>query len=304
MESLAPALAAGCTAVIRPARQCAQIVTAVIAELTSLEGMVPGVVNLVTESGQEVARELAASSSVDVLCFTGPREMGRRMARAAASTSKRLLLNITSKSCSLVFDGADIGAAVDQLTTAALVAAGQHSSAPSRILVQTACFDEVQAAMTRALAQVVVGSGATAGSNLGPLIDASAIVAAGIQIERSLEHCDEVVLHGGRSGGELADGYFLSPTLLVNHRMSMFSTSDDILGPFISLERFEDSDDALVAANAMLRAHLVSVWTGEKGVGVQLAHDLHHENVLLNRHDWLRPSERIMLSSFLTTVFH
>ncbi|MBZ2210045.1 aldehyde dehydrogenase family protein [Massilia soli] len=299
VASLAPALAAGCSAVVKPARQCAQITAAVIGELAALEELPPGVVNLVSETGQEVARELVASHHVDILCFTGLQETGRKMAQAAAPSGKRLLLDLTGKSCSLVFSDIDVQAVARQLAAAALIAAGQHSSAPRRILVHASCFDTVKAALKRALGQVILGAGDRADCGLGPLIDAPALVAAGVRTERALEHCDEVVLHGRRAGGELAGGYFLSPTLVVERDCAGASSIEEVYGPFLSIGQFETDDEATAYANAMRVARSVSVWTGDAARGERLAHALCSDSILINRHDWLAtggaaPCDRIV----------
>jgi betaine-aldehyde dehydrogenase len=245
------------------------------------------VVNLVSETGQEVARELVASRGVDILCFTGLQETGRKMAQAAAPSAKRLLFDLTGKSCSLVFSDIDVQAVARQLAAAALVAAGQHSSAPRRLLVHASCFDQAKAALKRALGQVIVGAGDRAGCGMGPLIDASALVAAGVRTEQALERCDEVVLHGRRAGGELADGYFLSPTLVAERDCTGATSTEEIYGPFISIGRFEEDDEAVACANAMRMARSVSVWTGDAARVQRLVRALRNDSILINRHDWM-----------------
>lgn len=284
---LAPALAAGCAAVVKPAPQTAQVCAAVIAELAAVEGLPCGVVNLVSETGQEVARELVASRMVDVLCFSGSHETGRKLTAAAAPSAKKLLLDLTRKSCSLVFADIDVHAVAARLATAAVVASGQHSSAPRRILVHASCFDEAKAALKRALEQVVVGAGDQAGCGMGPLIDAPALVTVGVRTEQALARCDEVVLHGRRVGGALASGYFLSPTLVAQRGCAEESSHDEIYGPFVSLGQFEDEGEAVSLANGMRLARLVSVWSGDAERAGRLARALRNDSVLVNRHDWL-----------------
>ena len=287
VASLAPALAAGCSAVVKPARQCAQIIAAVIGELAAVEGLPQGVVNVVSETGHQVAGELVASRDVDILCFTGGRETGRRIAQAAAPSAKRLLFDLAGKSCSLVFSDVDMHVMAGKLTTAALIAAGQHSAAPSRILVHASCFDQAKAALKRALGQVIVGAGDDLGCGMGPLIDVSALVAVGVRTEQALQRCGEVVLQGRRAGGELSDGYFLSPTLVVERAGVDASSAEEIYGPFISIGRFEEDNEAVACANAMRMARSVSVWTGDPARAQRLVRALRNEGILINRHDWL-----------------
>lgn len=287
VASLAPALAAGCSAVVKPARQCAQVIAAVIGELAAVEGLPQGVVNVVSETGQQVACELVASRGVDILCFTGGRETGRRMAQAAAPSAKRLLFDLAGKSCSLVFSDVDMHVMAGKLATAGLIAAGQHSAAPRRILVHASCFDQAKAALKRALGQVIVGAGDDPGCGMGPLIDASTLVAVGVRTERALERCGEVVLQGRRAGGELSDGYFLSPTLVVERAGADASSAEEIYGPFISMGRFEEDNEAVACANAMRMARSVSVWTGDSARAQRLVRALRNDGILVNRHDWL-----------------
>jgi acyl-CoA reductase-like NAD-dependent aldehyde dehydrogenase len=289
IASLAPALAAGCCAVVRPARQSAQVAAAVVGELAAVEGLPSGVVNLVSEAGQEVTRELVASGSVDIVCFTGSQETGRKLAQAAAPGAKRLLFDLARKSCSLVFPDVDLRAVAGQLAAAALVAAGQHSGAPRCILVHASRFEQAKSALKRALEQVIVGAGDRAGCGMGPLIDAAALVAAGVRTEQALARCDEVVLRGRRAGGELADGYFLSPTLVAERDCSGMFSHAEIYGPFISIVPFEEEGGAVACANAMRMARSVSIWTGDARRVGRLARALRNDSILVNRHDWLAP---------------
>jgi acyl-CoA reductase-like NAD-dependent aldehyde dehydrogenase len=289
VASLAPALAAGCCAVVKPARQSVQVVAALVRELGAVEGLPSGVVNLVSEAGQEVTRELVASSGVDIVCFSGSQEAGRKMAQAVAPGAKRLLFDLARKSCSLVFPDIDVQVVAGQLAAAGLVAAGQHSSAPRCILVHVSCFDQAKLALKRALEQVTVGAGDSAGCGLGPLIDAAALVAVGVRTEQALARCDEVVLHGRRAGGELADGYFLLPTLVAERDCAAMSSHEEIYGPFISIVPFQDDRDALARANAVPMARSVSIWTGDAGRVRRLARDLNNDSIHVNRHGWLAP---------------
>jgi betaine-aldehyde dehydrogenase len=258
--ALAPALAAGCTVVVKPAPQSAQLVAAVIGELNTLDGLPSGVVNLVSEAGHAVERELIGSPDVDVLCFTGSIDTGRTITRAATGT-KKLLLDLAGKSCCVMFSDVDMGSAARKLAAAVTVAAGQHCSAPRCILVHASRFQEAKAALKHALGQVVVGAGEQPGSGMGPLIDAPALVAAGVRTEQALARCDEVVVHGGRGSGVLADGYFLSPTLVAQRDCAAASLFGDIFGPFVVLCQFAAEREAIACVSGMQQVHSVSLWS-------------------------------------------
>jgi betaine-aldehyde dehydrogenase len=285
--ALAPALAAGCTVVVKPAPQCAQVIAAVIGELAALDGFPAGVVNLVCETGHEAAKELVASPEVDIVRFAGSQETARKLALVAEPSAKKLLLDVGRKSCCLVFEDTDVSALAPRLAAAAIIAAGQHSSAVQRVLVHASRFEEAKSAFKYALAQVVVGAGDTAGSAMGPLIDAAALVAVGVRTEQALGHCDEIVLRGKRLGGALANGYFLSPTLVVQRDGTAQTGQDEIFGPFVALGRFEDDGDAVQAANGMPFAHAVSVWTADPARATRVGQALRHESVWINDHDRL-----------------
>jgi acyl-CoA reductase-like NAD-dependent aldehyde dehydrogenase len=298
-EALVPALAAGCTVVIRPARQSAQIVAAVIGELAVLDGLPPGVVNVVSESGHDVTRELAASQEVDLLCFSGTIEGARKLARAAAPSGKRLLLDVADKSCCVILADADVKAVSVRLAAAALIGAGQHSSAPGRILVHDACFDEVSEYLVQALDKAVMGAGDMPDCALGPLADAATLVTAGVRIERALQRSASIPLHGRRGSGALAGGYFLSPTVMVERQGAPPVAPQDIYAPFIALRRFSDEDEALDEAEALRPTHVVSAWSSSAARARCLTERLQRTGILLNDHDWLAPSRTLTVGNFL-----
>lgn len=314
MASLAPALAAGCSVIVVPARQGAHVTASVVASLAAP----PGTVNLVLEAGRDAARALVASGGVDIVCFTGSQERGRNMIQVAAPSAKRLLLDLRRKACSLVFDDADLDAVAAQLAAAALCGTGQHSSAPRRVLVQASRFAAARLALTRAVANVKPGPGADPASGMGPMTDASAMVAAGVRTEQALARCDAVLLRGGRAGGALAGGYFLTPTLVVDQACAGALSLDEVHGPFLTLGSFADEDGACAAVNGLAHAHSVSVWSANPGRVQRLAGALQCDTVLANRHDWLAPAGATrtggvprpgrhacsILSDFLVTPHH
>jgi betaine-aldehyde dehydrogenase len=287
IRSLAPALTAGCTAVIKPAPQSAQITAAVIGELTRVAGVPRGVVNLVSETGNEVAKELVASGAIDVIRFSGSYETGKKIAVAAAPTMKKLLLDLSGKSCCLVFADVDVDKIAAQLAAAAMITSGQQASAARRILVHASRYQETKAALKRALEQIVIGAGDAPGCGMGPLIDAPALVSVGIRTEQALESCDEVLLRGRRLGGALADGFFLSPTLITKRDWPAYSCEEEILGPVVALGQFEDDSEAVALARNMPFALSASVWTEDPVRALRVARSLHNEMVWINDHDKL-----------------
>ena len=200
IRALTPALAAGCTVVIKPAPQSALITAAVIAELHAVATLPKGVVNLVSESGHEIAQALVTSPEVDVISFTGSNATGQRIMAAAAPTMKKLSLELGGKSCCVVFDDCDIERIAPQLAAAATIISGQQCTAARRVLVHASRYDEMKSALTRALRAMVVAPGDTAGAQIGPLIDPASRDRVDAQIERAIAEADEVLLRGGRPG--------------------------------------------------------------------------------------------------------
>lgn len=287
IRSLAPALAAGCTTVIKPAHQTAQITAEVLRELAAIESLPRGVLNLVLERGSEVAQELVASNEVDVLSFTGSNQTGQRIMAAAAPTMKKLSLELGGKSSCLVFPDADMQSVALRLATAATIISGQQCTAARRVLVHASRFDEMKRALKNALEAIVVAPGDTPGAGMGPLIDAPSLERVSSDVERALDMCDEVVLRGRRGDGRLAGGHFLTPTLVAHGDANAFFAQEEIFGPFVVLEEFEDEKEAVARANNTVYGLSASVWTADGDRGMRLARALRNGTVWINDHNRL-----------------
>jgi acyl-CoA reductase-like NAD-dependent aldehyde dehydrogenase len=289
IRSLAPALAAGCSVVVKPAAQTAQITAQVLRELAAVEALPRGVLNLVSESGSEVAQELVASEDVDVLSFTGSNATGQRIMAAAAPTMKKLSLELGGKSCCLVFPDTteDFATVATRIAAAATVISGQQCTAARRVLVHASCYDEMKRALKKALESTVVAPGDTSGAGMGPLIDAAAVAAVDRAAQQAMDTCDEVVLRGGRPGGKLANGHFLTPTLVAHADTSASFVQEEIFGPFLVLEKFEDEKEAVARANHTVYGLSASVWTADGDRGMRLARALRNGTVWINDHNRL-----------------
>lgn len=285
IRSLAPALAAGCTVVIKPAAQTTQITAQVLQELAAIELLPKGAVNMVSETGSAVAQALVASDDVDVLSFTGSNVTGQRIMAAAAPTMKKLSLELGGKSCCIVFPDADIAASAKRIAAAATIISGQQCTAARRVLVHASCYDEMKRALKAAFEAIVVAPGDTPNAGMGPLIDARAVESIGNDVQRALETCDEVVLRGGRMSGTLANGFFMSPTLVAHRDTSAFFCQDEIFGPFVVLEKFEDEKEAVTRANHTVFGLSASVWTADGDRGMRMARALRNGTVWINDHN-------------------
>ena len=285
IRSLAPALAAGCTVVIKPAAQTAQITAQVLKELAAIELLPKGVVNLVSESGSAVAQELTTSDDVDVLSFTGSNLTGQRIMAAAAPTMKKLSLELGGKSCCIVFPDADITESAQRIAAAATIISGQQCTAARRVLVHASCYDEMKRALKAAFEAIVVAPGDAANANMGPLIDARAVEMIDREVQRAMDTCDEVVVRGGRPGGALANGFFMTPTLVAHRDTGAFFCQDEIFGPFVVLEKFEDEKEAVARANHTVYGLSASVWTKDGDRGMRMARALRNGTVWINDHN-------------------
>lgn len=282
IRSLTPALAAGCTTVVKPAPQTALITAALIDTLHGCEGLPPGVVNLVSETGHAVAALLAESPEVDVISFTGSNGTGQRIMAAAAPTMKKLSLELGGKSACLVFDDADVAAVAPAIAGAATIISGQQCTAARRVLVHASRYEDMKRALAAALAGLKVGPGLQAGAQIGPMIDAAAARAVGERIDQAMDAADEVVLRGTRG-----EGAFLTPTLVAHRDTSAFFVQEEIFGPLLVLERFEDEAEAVRRANHTEFGLSASVWTRDGARGLRVARALRNGTVWINDHNKL-----------------
>lgn len=281
IRSLAPALAAGCTTVIKPAPQTALITAAVLRTLTEVERLPKGVVNLVLETGHEAARHLVTSPDVDMISFTGSTAIGTQIMADAAPTLKKLSLELGGKSCCLVFDDADIDDIAPKLVGAALAISGQQCVAARRILVQRSKLPAMKAALKNVLETVAVAPGLAGNAQMGPLIDRAAQNAVHSRIEQAKAEADEVVVSGGILGSQ---GAFLTPTLLAHENRRSFFSQEEIFGPLIVLEAFETEEDAVVSANDTVFGLSASVWTRDGARAWRVARALADGVVWINDH--------------------
>lgn len=287
IRSLTPALAAGCTTVIKPAPQTALVTAALIDALHAVEGLPPGVVNLVSEEGHAVAAHLVEAREVDVISFTGSNSTGQRIMAAAAPTMKKLSLELGGKSACLVFEDADVDKVAPALAAAATIISGQQCTAARRVLVHARHFDAMKTRLAQALQALRVGPGLAEGMHIGPMIDAAAAAHVGARMQDAMDAADEVVLRGGAAGGALAQSAFLMPALVAHRDTHAFFVQEEIFGPLVVIERFEDEAEAIARANHSEFGLSASVWTHDGARAMRVARALRNGTVWINDHNKL-----------------
>jgi len=244
---VAPALAMGNTVVVKPAPQDPFGVIALV-RIMQEAGLPPGVVNLVNSRGPEAGAALVASPDVDMVSFTGSTSVGVAIAREAASTMKRLLLELGGKGACLVFEDADLDAAVMAIGSTFAFHSGQICTAPTRAVVHRSVHDQVVdrlAAFARALK---IGHPMEPDTVVGPLISAAHRERVESYLELGAKEGAEVVTGGGRPQ-HMERGFYVEPTLLASCDNSMRVAREEIFGPVVVVMAFDDEDEAVAMAN-------------------------------------------------------
>ncbi len=258
MWKIAPALACGCTVVLKPA-ELTPLTALMIGDLALTAGFPPGVLNVVPGYGRTAGAALVDHPDVDKITFTGSPTVGREILRGAAGNLKRVTLELGGKSANIIFPDADLDAAVKAAASGIFFNAGQVCSAGSRILVHESIHDEVVERLVARAQAVRVGNPRDASTSMGPLVSA-------IQMQRVLDYIDIGKREGASiaiGGARVADsGYFVAPTVFAGVEHQMRIAQEEIFGPVASVIRFRDEEDALRIANGTKYGLAAGVWSG------------------------------------------
>lgn len=258
---LAPALAAGCTVVMKPS-EITPLTTIKVTELCQEAGFPEGVVNLVLGPGATVGAELAENPDVDLISFTGGIETGKTIMRAAAANVKKVALELGGKNPNIIFDDADFDTALDYILNGVFFHAGQICSAGARVLLQDGIHDRMVEALTDRMSRIRVGNGLTEGTQMGPLISAAHRDKVESYIRIAREEGARLLLGGKRPADPaLANGFFVEPTLFTECANDMRIVQEEVFGPVITIERFSTEDEALVRANSTVYGLSAGFWT-------------------------------------------
>jgi len=240
-----PALAAGCTMVVKPATQTPFSALA-LAELAERAGVPKGVFSVVTGNAREIGAELTGNPTVRKITFTGSTEVGRVLMQQSAATVKKVSLELGGNAPFLVFDDADLDAAVDGAMISKYRNAGQTCVCANRILVQDGVYEAFAAKLAVKVKALKVGPGTDAGVTIGPLIDANAIAKVEEHVQDAVSKGAKVVVGGKKHA---LGGLFYEPTLLTGVDTTMKITKEETFGPVAPLFRFKTEEEGVAMAN-------------------------------------------------------
>lgn len=276
-SKLAPALAAGCSTVVKPAEET-PLSALLVTRLLEEAGVPRGVVNLVTGRGHTAGAALAAHPDVEKVAFTGSTEVGKHIVTAAAENLKKVSLELGGKSPVLIYEDADLDTAITMAAMGIFIHSGQGCVCGSRIFVQRTIYDRVVEGIATIANSLQLG-GPQDGAHIGPLISAK-------QLTRVMGYIDEGVHNGAEvvTGGHRLDraGYFVHPTVLAGVDTTMRLYQEEIFGPVVPVMPFDDDEEVIALANNTDYGLAAAVWTSDLSRAHRFARRLHAGTVSIN----------------------
>jgi betaine-aldehyde dehydrogenase len=278
---IGPALAAGCTVVLKPAPTTPRT-TLMLAELSKEAGIPDGVFNVVT-GGNDVGQAIVEHPDVRMVSLTGSTPAGKRVMATAAATLKRVHLELGGKAPLLVFDDADIEALAAGATVGATFNSGQDCTAATRVYVERSRYDEAVDAIAGTMSEVKVGGPYDAGVSMGPLISARQLDRVRGFVDRARAAGGKVVVGGGTPKG-LERGYYFEPTIITDADQRSEIVQDEVFGPVLVMLPIDSEEQAIEYGNDVLYGLAASVWTKDTGRAMRMARDLEFGTVWINDH--------------------
>jgi len=297
VRSLAPALAAGCTAVIKMPSQTAQINALMSEAFESVKDLPKGVLNLFTESGSEGAALLVESPDVPTISYTGSTRTGQLLMRNGAAQLKRFCFELGGKTPMIVFDDANIDIVIPTLEKAITVFAGQFCMTGSRILVQRKIAGKLKKGLCERLEKVKVGLPSDPATDMGPLIDMANVQRVERVVEDAIKDGARVLIRGGKmTEGRLVNGAFYSPTLLEVTDNSMKIVQEETFGPVATIQVFDTAEEAIALANDNVYGLAASVWSQDVDLPLRVARELQTGTVWIN--NWAQVNDEFEEGGF------
>jgi acyl-CoA reductase-like NAD-dependent aldehyde dehydrogenase len=280
---IAPALAAGNCLVLKPASYTPLSALKMFEIIHETGLLPPGVINLVTGPGSVVGPELCLSPMVDKVALTGSTETGREVMKMAASTIKKVTLELGGKSPSLVLDDADLDITIDGCLWATFMHNGQACESGSRLFVPESLYEEFMGRLIDRASKLVVGLPADGFTDLGPMISRSQLERTESYIQIGIEEGATPVLLGRRPDApELANGHFISPTIFTDVRNDMRIAQEEIFGPVLAVIKYDRLEDAIRMANDTIYGLAAGVWSADVEKAVKVATGLRAGTVWIN----------------------
>ena len=281
MGKVAPALAAGCTIVLKPS-EVAPLSAFILAQVVHEAGLPPGVFNLVTGLGPPFGEMLVRHPRVDMISLTGSTNAGRRVAELAAPSVKRVALELGGKSATVILEDADFDKAVGVSVSNAFLNGGQTCSAWTRMLVPRARQDQALEVAKRAAAKFKPGDPRSPETRLGPLASAQQRERVRKYIRSGIEQGAQLVVGGPDAPEGLPKGYYVKPTIFAGVKPEMTIAREEIFGPVISVLAYQDEDDAVRIANDTIYGLAGGVWSGDAAHAERVARRMRTGQVDIN----------------------
>jgi betaine-aldehyde dehydrogenase len=286
IRSLAPALAAGCTAVVKLPEETAQINRLFMEVIGQAEGLPAGVLNIFT-ADRIAAAAIIESPDVPAISFTGSTATGKAISATGAAHLKRFGLELGGKTPMILFESADLDTALPVLEKALTVFAGQFCMTGSRLLVHRSLADEVRGQLAKRLEAVKPGPAADPASDMGPMIDKANVARVDAMVDAAIKEGARPVVRGGAvTDGPLAAGAFYRPTLLEVDDNSLSIVQEEVFGPVLTMQVFDTEAEAIALANDSKYGLAAGVWSRDVDQPLRVARELQVGTVWVN--DWAK----------------
>ena len=278
---VAPALAAGCTVVLKPS-EVAPFNAFILAEVVEAAGLPKGVFNLVTGFGPAAGEALVKHPQVDMISFTGSTRAGKRISEVAAQTVKRVALELGGKSASVILDDADLAAAVKGTVNGCYLDSGQTCTALTRMLVPASKYEEAAKLAVEAAKGFTLGDPMSEATRLGPLSSKMQLDRVREYIKKGQAEGAELLTGGADQPDGVAGGYFVKPTIFGKVKNSMAIAQEEIFGPVLSIIAYKDEEEAVRIANDSPYGLAGAVWSGDDARAQKVARRIRAGQVDVN----------------------